>query len=727
MKRERVILYVLGGILCAGLAVRASYILEYAGTPNFTYPARDALYHDYWARAIVTGDWTPPAWPQDPMIGSDAYFRAPGYPWFLAWVYLVTGSSYLGPRIVQVLMGLGNCVLLFLLARRLFDSASALVAAALMAFYWVFIYYEGELHSPILSVFLLFLFVLALIRWTEGGHWSAALAAGSVLGLFALVRSNVFPIFLSVGAWMAWASARNRRGWRWALVSVSLLGLGTAVAVSPATIRNYRVSGTFVPVTANVGVNLYINFNDWTMTDSGEYSRWEGTSLPGLGENVGTTGWDCFTYPRVVRALERKYGLAPGTMKYADASKYYTRLALDSMRRHPGATLRLLVGRALLFWGPAEVSNDEIVAAERNHSRLLRSLPGNFAVLSTLFVLGLAIRTYDCARKRGRAETDSVSGAARHAVEGRMLLLLLIATYFVSVLPAAPAARYRVPAIALLLPFGGYAIASLAGLARRRRVRALVAWLIVGAAVGALARTQWVPYEANEAAWNFYRGGAYSQRGDVENAVKYYSKAVELRPRFAMYRINLGAALAEQGRLDEAISQYLKSAEIDPYSSEAYNRLGLARARQGKVDEAIESFSKAVELSPDYPEACVNLGIALGQAGRADEALEAFRKGVAAAPRMPEARANLAHAYEAAGDSEHALAEWAELVRLTPDRVAPRVRMGQLLEKMGRKPEALAVYREALALARESGDEALVLRVQELIDSTSDSHDSASQ
>ncbi len=99
------------GILFVGLVLRAAYLSEIVKDPDFTTPTTDAAYHDYWARALVSGDWTQLGKMNDPQIQSTPYFRPPGYPYFLAFVYWLTGSSFLAARIVQMGIGLINCIL----------------------------------------------------------------------------------------------------------------------------------------------------------------------------------------------------------------------------------------------------------------------------------------------------------------------------------------------------------------------------------------------------------------------------------------------------------------------------------------------------------------------------------------------------------------------------------------------------------------------------------------
>ena len=60
-------------------------------------------------------------------------YRAPLYPAFLAAVYALLGKGFAAVRIIQAALGAITCGLVFLLARRLFDSPRAGILAALAA------------------------------------------------------------------------------------------------------------------------------------------------------------------------------------------------------------------------------------------------------------------------------------------------------------------------------------------------------------------------------------------------------------------------------------------------------------------------------------------------------------------------------------------------------------------------------------------------------------------
>ena len=132
-----------------------------------------------------------------------------------------------------------------------------------------------------------------------------------------------------------------------------------------------------------------------------------------------------------------------------------------------------------------------------------------------------------------------------------------------------------------------------------------------------------------------------ADRGQIDEAMAHYRKALEIKPDYAEAHNNLGIALAGRGRIDEAIAHYRKALEIKPNYAEAHNNLGIALAGCGRIDEAIAHYQKALEIKPDYAEAHNNLGVALADRGRIDEAIAHYQKALEIKPDYAEAHNNL--------------------------------------------------------------------------------------
>ena len=667
---------VLSGILLLGLALRVAYLSEAATTPEFSAPAIDPGYHDYWARGLVTGDWTPPEGQPDPRITSTPYFVPPGYPYFLALVYRVAGLSYVSPRVMQLLLGLANIGLAFWLARIWYGKTMALVFAGLMSVYWVLIYYEGQLQEPILLVFCILVSLHLIGRWLSNRSWWWAALGGVLLGAASLVRPNALVFVPIAGLWMLWVG-RGRAERRRSLLAVTGLVVGAVAAISPATIRNYVVADDFVLISANAGVNLFIGNNE--DADGFYYG-----SLGGLGE-FGT----CFEYPRIVRQVE----LATGRpLKYSEVSSYFSARAVKYIREHPGRTLRMTTRKAALFWGPHEISHNRVVHYDRLFSKVLGNLPGDFPLVVAFFALGVASMSLELRR------TTVQGGGWTEPQKLSLLILLMVLGYFLSYLPFFSTARFRVPIIPFLLLFGACGLDMLGRLARAKDFRRIAVWSVVVGAVYVVARMSPVPYEPDLAEWLSARGDACHRLNAPDRATVFFKESLKIDPDNPRVYCSLAISLMETGSAAEAVAAWEDALLVAPGNDRAHCDLGSALLLMGRPDEAEPHFEAAVQLQANYPAPYINLANLSAGRGDTDKALQLYGQALRLAPDAPEVHVGMGMVLARRGEFQAAAASIEEALRLQPDWPDAYVNLGVVFKEAGQLREAAASYRRALQL-----------------------------
>ncbi len=674
----------LSAALLIGLLLRTAYLRELAGTPDFSVPLADAAFHDYWARGLVTGDWTPPSGCDDPRIGSSPYLRPPGYPYFLAFLYWAFGpGNYLAVRVAQMALGLVSVGLGYALARSLFGHRAALICALLLSVHWAFIYYEGELQEPFLLVLLALSALLLLQRWARRATVLRGLAAGLLLGLMALVRPNALAFVPVASLWMFWA-LRRRAGLSQSVRSAGALLLGAALAVVPATIRNYVVSRDLVLISGNGAINLYIGNNPLS---DGYTAR-----IPELRAWTGQTVWSWFIYNRIVRAVEAEVGRP---LKHSEVSAYFRDRAWRYMCQNPGHCLALAVKRLLLLLGPAEVANNKEVHFERRFSAILRFLPG-FSLALASGVLGLAM----LARQRwGKSPTGlPAAGGPPVDVQFHLLVLLFVAVYLASFVPFLAAERFRVPIVPFLLLYGGYGMGRLWDLARAREFRRLIVWGLAGTALFAAAQIRWTRYEPHLAVWHLGRGEAYLLRGDRPRAIEEYYRAVSAEPGYVAARRSLAAVLVQAGRLDEAIDQYRAVVGQTPEDPDAYHALGGVLAERGLFEQAEAAYRTAQRLDPQSPGPHLNLGNLYLEWGRADLAAAQYVRALELQHNLAEAHYGLGRAYQAQHDLNRAEAAYQAAVQANPAFVEARINLGTVLAERQQFEAAIEQYEHVLAI-----------------------------
>ncbi len=131
----------------------------------------------------------------------------------------------------------------------------------------------------------------------------------------------------------------------------------------------------------------------------------------------------------------------------------------------------------------------------------------------------------------------------------------------------------------------------------------------------------------NQAARELYNKGLeLTGKGDLESAMKDYSRAIELDANFCDAMDNLGQLLRRQGKLDEAIYWYKRSIGILPGNHVAHLNLAVAYRYQGKKDDAISEYRVLLKMNPDDPEVYYGLGTVYLASGELSTASEQFKK-----------------------------------------------------------------------------------------------------
>ncbi|MGH7372731.1 MAG: tetratricopeptide repeat protein, partial [Candidatus Rokuibacteriota bacterium] len=89
-----------------------------------------------------------------------------------------------------------------------------------------------------------------------------------------------------------------------------------------------------------------------------------------------------------------------------------------------------------------------------------------------------------------------------------------------------------------------------------------------------------------------------------DEAVKAYTKAIDLRPFYAEAHVGLGDALAAKGEVDPAVAAYRKGLEHNPMNAKVHVSLGkIYYAEKGLYYESVNAYKKAIDLDPQYLDA----------------------------------------------------------------------------------------------------------------------------
>jgi tetratricopeptide (TPR) repeat protein len=149
-------------------------------------------------------------------------------------------------------------------------------------------------------------------------------------------------------------------------------------------------------------------------------------------------------------------------------------------------------------------------------------------------------------------------------------------------------------------------------------------------------------------------GYLFLKRGDFDQAISHFARALEIRSAHAFATYNPGGALIE-------------------------NSLAGALVRKGMLDEAITHYEKAAKMRPDYGDVYLNLGSLLFEQGRHDEAIGLWRKAATTLPKDGGFHTVLGSAFLKKGLRQDALAEYKLAARSSPQDPLPRNNLAWLL------------------------------------------------
>jgi len=180
-----------------------------------------------------------------------AYNRPPGYPVFLAGIYMIFGESIFAIRMVESVMGALLAVIIALIGKRIGGEVVGALAGILWSIYPIGVFIAGLVYPTGIMTMLLACGVLCLLPYPQQElSPKGVFLAGVLWGLAALIVPIVLVIIGATSLWLIWRGQVKR------LVLVSLLFLGSALTIVPWTIRDFYVYDQIVAVEPRVVQHL---------------------------------------------------------------------------------------------------------------------------------------------------------------------------------------------------------------------------------------------------------------------------------------------------------------------------------------------------------------------------------------------------------------------------------------------------------------------------------------
>jgi len=206
----------------------------------------------------------------------------------------------------------------------------------------------------------------------------------------------------------------------------------------------------------------------------------------------------------------------------------------------------------------------------------------------------------------------------------------------------------------------------------------------------------------------FENGTKYFEQANYTEAIKEFTKAVEINPDNARIYVSIGMSYAGLGQtqlaigniqkarellrrqgdylgvdaMDESlahlvsqkkeisiegnISDYAKVIEADPQNGYAYVMRGRLYKKNGNFDNAISDYTKAIDINPKNVFAYNGRGLTYEEKGLYDQAILDFTKAIEISPIYSTAYGNRAYAYVLKGNLEQAIPDYNKLIEMKP-------------------------------------------------------------
>jgi 4-amino-4-deoxy-L-arabinose transferase-like glycosyltransferase len=543
-------------LLAVALVWRLVYFFEMYASPYGDDLTLDSqVYHEV-ALAAAAGEWS----------HGETFFQAPLYPWLLGIIYAVAGPSQTIVKLLQILLSVASCWLIYRLADRIFDRVVAQVALAMSAVYGMSVYFANELLVVTLIVFLDLLGLDLLLRAAAERRKIPWVAAGVVFGLSAIARPTILPFIAVATAWVV-ITGRHSGRTRKALHEAVLFVVAVAVPIAPVTLHNYLADGDLVLVAANGGVNFFIGNNPQS---DGITAVVPGTRADRWGGHEDQV--------RIAREALGDPGATP-----RDISDYWYDRAWQYIRSDPMAALRNTAHKAWILVNAYEVSNNRVIEFVTRHSSIF-----SWGTLGLWPVLPLAF-------------AGLVIGGGRS--RPRSLLVIFAVVYSATLIPFFINARFRLPLATVAIIFAAAAVVAwLRWLRSRpldRQLGKRVAVSVLVAVVVAVVVRPLSALRVPDAQAFFNEAEACRAHGDFAAAAGWYRAALDEYPGYCDAAFNLAQIHATIVPDPKKVVEVLEPVREQCAEDIGIRRLlGLSLCAVGRCDEGVEHLRFVAARSP---------------------------------------------------------------------------------------------------------------------------------
>ena len=573
-------------IFILAIVLRIIYLKDYAQTKTYSVsPHSDSYSYYVWARDIESGDLMP----------SKAFMKWPLYAYFLGSLFKISGHNLFFIYFLQFILGAVNCLLVYFIARTIFNKKVGFISALLYIWYGLFIFYEGLLVYTSLSLFLNLLLFLFILGIRENPGKKSLFATGIFLGISTITQANI-AIFGVLA--VSWILITKKLNWRKLLSHFSCFLIGLCVVVGSVTLINYLVEKDSVLIAGNLGFNFYLGNNKQA---SGIFS---------CPDYISLNQEDMFRDARIIANINMGRDL-----KTSEVSSFWFNKAMKFIRENPLVYLKLLFKKITYIFNPKEFNHDIEYTFLANKIGIFKIMFMDLRFILPLGLLGMFL-------------------GLKRFKETLFLYIILITLAF-SISLFFVATRYRMAMVPFLIIFAGFAVYRI-WVAFREKNYLRFGLLFVVLAVLFISLNRDIVFAKNTNAGlksksnlssfdsYLYKALEYENNSEYQKAIVQLVSASKIKPNDYRIIFRMGVIYYNIGDFKTAEWAFKSAIEINPLSVDAYYNLGFMYNKQQRFTEARGVLERAVFLDSENAHTHFELGVAYKATGDIQKAREEF-------------------------------------------------------------------------------------------------------
>ena len=391
------------------LVIRLAYACY---SPQFPL-MKDASQYDIIAKNILAGN----GFSYDSFHPTAA--RGPLYPFFLATAYFLFGHNYTVARVLQGVIGAVTCLIIYSIAKRLYNPKIGFYALMLAGIYPSLIGYVGLLYAETLAAFLLALTILFYLLSAEKKSLFFVTITGALFGLLILCYPKFLFLPFLYGASIYFFNKFQKEFVRYFIALI----VGTFLILAPWTLRNLNAFGKFIPGATGLGTTL------WHSTLPEDDTEWRFDKDPLLSE---------------FRTFFHDHENIDEQHEFLFSVRTNDRLmhkALNNIRNNPPLFLRLCTKRLFRQWFASNGNSFYALRSKAVDSLVNRDY-GSFSIKLFLLILQLCVIIFGLMGIFSSIKSD------RKNIFSPLFISICYSVAINSIFMTQP--RYQIPVLGLL-------------------------------------------------------------------------------------------------------------------------------------------------------------------------------------------------------------------------------------------------------------------------------------